>query len=46
MFMFSYKELVDKWTIYYNSDEVFEKIATDEMIYDEDKWQEFKKDIV
>jgi len=46
MFMHSYKELVDKWTIYYNSDEVFEKIATDEMIYDEDKWQVFIKDIV
>ena len=46
MFMFSYKELVDKWTIYYNSAEVFEKIATDEMIYDEEKWQEFKRDIV
>ena len=46
MFMYTYKKLVDKWTIYYNSDEVFEKIATDEMIYDEDKWQEFKKDIL
>ena len=46
MFMSSYKELVDKWTIYYNSDEVFEKIATDEMIYDEDKWQEFIKDLL
>ena len=46
MFMCSYKQLVDRWTVYYNSDEVFEKIATDEMIYDEDRWQEFKKDIV
>ena len=46
MFMHSYKERVDKWTIYYNSDEVFEKIATDEMVYDEEKWQAFKKDIV
>lgn len=45
MFVNVYKELLDKWTIYYNSDEVFEKIATDEMIYDEDKWQEFKKDV-
>ena len=45
MFMHIYKELLDKWTIYYNADEVFEKIATDEMIYDEDKWQEFKKDV-
>ena len=46
MFMHTYEKLVDKWTIYYNSDEVFERIATDEMIYDEDKWQEFKKDIL
>ena len=45
MFMNIYKELLNKWTIYYNADEVFEKIATDEMIYDEDKWQEFRKDI-
>ena len=45
MFMNIYEELLDKWTIYYNADEVFEKIATDEMIYDEDKWQEFRKDI-
>ena len=45
MFMDIYKELLDKWTIYYNADEVFEKIATDEMIYDEDKWKEFRKDI-
>jgi len=41
-----FQELNNKWTIYYyNADEVFEKIATDEMIYDTDKWQEFKKDI-
>jgi len=46
MFMSVYKALVDKWTIYYNSNEVFEKIATDEMIYDDKKWQEFQKDIV
>ena len=45
MFMNIYKELLDKWTIYYNADEVFEKIATDKMIYDENKWQEFRKDI-
>ena len=41
-----YKDLVDKWTMYYNSDEISEKIATDEMIYDNKKWQEFVKDIV
>ena len=45
MFMFVYKDLVDKWIMYYNSDEINEKIATDKMIYDDKKWQEFKKDI-
>ena len=41
-----YKDLMDKWIMYYNSDEICEKIATDQMIYDDKKWQEFKKDIV
>ncbi len=45
MFIHIYEQLVDKWTIYYNADEVFEKIATDSMIYDENKWKEFRKDI-
>ena len=45
LFMYVYKDLVDKWTMYYNSDEVSEKIATDEMIYDNKKWQEFIKDL-
>jgi predicted ABC-type ATPase len=45
MFMFVYKDLVDKWIMYYNSDEINEKIATDKMIYDDRKWQEFIKDI-
>ena len=29
--------------MYYNSDEINEKIATDKMIYDDRKWQEFIK---
>ena len=45
MFMSIYKDLVDKWIMYYNSDEISEKIATDKMIYDDKKWQEFIKDI-
>ena len=45
LFMSVYKNLVDKWTMYYNSDEVTEKIATDEMIYDNKKWQEFIRDL-
>jgi len=45
MFMYVYKDLVNKWIMYYNSDEITEKIATDKMIYDTKKWQEFIKDI-
>ncbi len=45
MFMSVYKDVVDKWIMYYNSDEISEKIATDKMIYDDKKWQEFTKDI-
>ena len=42
MFLNIYKDIVDHWTMYYNSDEISEKIATDEMVYDSKKWQEFK----
>ena len=45
MFMYVYKDLVDKWIMYYNSDEITEKIATDSMIYDNKKWQDFIKDL-
>lgn len=45
MFMYVYKDLVDKWIMYYNSDEITEKIATDIMIYDNKKWQNFIKDL-
>jgi predicted ABC-type ATPase len=45
MFMNVYKDLVDKWIMYYNSDEITEKIATDEMIFDTKKWQDFTKDL-
>ena len=45
MFMHVYKDIVDKWIMYYNSDEVTEKIATDSMIYDTKKWKEFIKDL-
>lgn len=46
LFMYVYKDIVDKWIMYYNSDEISEKIATDEMIYDNKKWQEFTKDML
>ena len=40
-----YKNLVDDWVIYYNSGDIFEKIATDEIVYDIEKYQEFKKEL-
>lgn len=45
MFLDVYRDIVDHWIMYYNSDEISEKIATDEMIYDSKKWQEFKEDM-
>ena len=45
MFLDVYRDIVDHWIMYYNSDEISEKIATDEMIYDSKKWQEFKGDM-
>jgi len=32
MFWNIYKDLCDSWSIYYNSDEIFEKIATNDKI--------------
>jgi len=46
MFWKIYKDKVDEWIIYYNSDEVFEEIADTSTIYDQEKFNEFKKDIV
>jgi len=45
MFWNIYKELVDTWSIFYNSDEVFEKIASNNKILDEEKFNIFCKDI-
>lgn len=45
MFITTYKVLANRWTVYYNSDEVFEKVATEKIIYDEMKWLTFQKDI-
>ncbi len=45
MFWNVYKDLVDEWIIYYNSNEVFEEIADQNKIYDNEKYQEFLKDI-
>ena len=43
MFWNSYKDLVDAWTIYYNSDEIFEEIADNETVYDKIKYEEFMR---
>lgn len=42
MFFEIYKDLVDSWEVYYNSNEIFEKIADIDGIYDHEKMQEFR----
>lgn len=37
-----YKDIVDYWEIYYNSDEIFEKVADTHSIYDHEKMNEFR----
>ena len=43
MFWNVYKDLVDEWVVYYNSDEYFEKIADNKIIYDEEKMEELRR---
>jgi len=43
MFWNIYKDLVDEWVVYYNSDEYFEKIADNKIIYDEEKMEELRR---
>jgi len=42
MFFEVYMDIVDYWEIYYNSDEIFEKIADTNTVYDHEKMQEFR----
>ena len=42
MFFSIYMELVDYWEVYYNSNEIFEKIADMDAIYDHEKMIEFR----
>lgn len=44
MFQHLYKDLVDDWSIYYNSNEIFEAIADKNQIFDNEKYQQFLKD--
>ena len=39
-----YRDIVSSWTIYYNSDEIFEKIADNSKILDTQKYNKFKED--
>jgi predicted ABC-type ATPase len=45
MFYYTYKNLVNQWSIYYNSNEVFEKIAINNKILDIEKYNKFLGDI-
>jgi len=45
LFWYRYKDQVDDWIIYYNSNEAFEEIADQTTIYDDEKYQEFLKEI-
>jgi predicted ABC-type ATPase len=40
-----YKDMVSSWNIYYNSDEIFEKVADNKIIFDREKYNKFIKDI-
>ena len=42
MFFDVYKDLVDRWEVYYNSNEIFEKIADIDAVYDHEKMREFR----
>ena len=45
MFYNTYKDMVDTWSLYYTSNEIFEKIAIDNKIIDNEKYNKFLKDI-
>lgn len=38
-----YKNIVSSWSIYYNSDEIFEKVADNMIIFDIEKYNKFKE---
>jgi predicted ABC-type ATPase len=40
-----YKDMVDSWSFYYNSNEIFEEIANDDEILDDDKYNDFLGDM-
>jgi len=44
LFCSLYKNIVSSWTIYYNSNEIFEKVADNAKILDDEKYNKFIKD--
>ena len=40
-----YKKIVSSWSLYYNSDEFFEKVADNTLVLDRDKYDKFMENI-
>ena len=45
LFLYLYKKLVNEWSLFYNGDDKFELIANNQMIIDENTYNNFLKDI-
>jgi len=45
LFCSLYKNIVSSWSIYYNSDEFFEQVADNRIIFDTEKYNKFTEDI-
>jgi len=45
MFYNIYKDLVDDWSVYYNTNDIFEEIANKNVILDSEKYKELMKDL-
>ena len=43
LFCSVYKDIVSSWNIYYNSDEIFEKVADNLVVFDTEKYNKFKE---
>ncbi|MEA3314937.1 MAG: zeta toxin family protein [Campylobacterota bacterium] len=43
LFCSIYKDIVSSWSIYYNSNEIFEKIADNKLVFDVEKYNKFKE---
>ena len=45
MFYNTYKDLVDNWSVYYNTNDIFEEVANINDILDSEKYRELIKDL-